>query len=147
MQAIFPVRYSHNEGALCSGEDGSSTELLTTDQPVKLGGRDLGPDPMSMLLASLLGCEQYVVDLAAKDLSMDIHSVAYEVQGDYDVRGFLGDEGVPSHFQRLRIKASVITKESEEKLAELARIVQKRCPVSDLFQAAGIDLQVKFVKV
>lgn len=31
---------------------------LTTDEPVRAGGTDKGPDPLSTLLAALTGCTQ-----------------------------------------------------------------------------------------
>ena len=88
---------------------------------------------MELLLQALAFCYSvgYVANAAA--LGIEIDSMTYEIEGDLDIRPFLGIfEGQRPGFTEIRAKAKVKSSNaSREQLEELCRYVQDTSPVRD----------------
>jgi uncharacterized OsmC-like protein len=123
-----------------SAEDGFSTEsavrgfTVRLDEPPELGGGDTGPNPVEAVLAALGSCQAIVYRAYANALGLQIDHVEVEARGHLDVRGFLGDRGVPAGFERVTFATRVVSPESAERIAELARHVEAHCPVLDILR-------------
>ncbi|MGH3040296.1 MAG: OsmC family protein [Gaiellaceae bacterium] len=107
---------------------------LHGDEPPVLLGRDQGPNAVELLLASLGFCYSvgYVANAAARGIELE--GMEYELEGDIDLRNFLGisDEERPGFTEiraRARIKARGAT---EAELRELCTYVQETSPVRDV---------------
>lgn len=127
-------------------EEGEGHEVVM-DEPQKMGGTDTGATPLHTLLASLAGCEHATAMLLARQMKIKLDSITFDIEGDYDVRGFRGVEGVPARYQTVRVKALVKTDAPQEKVDELAHLVHKKCPVAALFHDAGVQMDVSWTKV
>lgn len=70
------------------------------DEPPVLLGSNQGPNAVELLLQGLAFCYAvgYVANAAAKVI--EIESMEYEIEGDFDVRSFLGLEGSRPGFTR-----------------------------------------------
>lgn len=117
------------------------------DEPVTMGGEDRGPDPLSSLLGAWAACENVTARIVAKELNFNIQKMEFQVEGVLDPRGFMGDPNVKPYFQEVSIKVLVTTDEPEERVKELGRITDARCPIYTTFQAAGIKLHSEWIKV
>jgi putative redox protein len=124
----------------------SKQHTITIDEPPAMGGQDTGPDPLTTLLGALAGCENVVANLVAKELNFDLQGIEFDIQGTIDTRGLMGDPNVKPYFQQVTIHAKVKTNESQERIEELQRITDSRCPVYTTLKAAGIPLQSKWTK-
>ena len=62
------------------------------------------------------------------------------------MRGLLGVEEVPSRFEEVKGTIEVDCEASEERIKELGEKAEKYCPISDLYKAAGVKLELKWVK-
>jgi len=114
---------------------------LDCDEPPEFTGRDSAPNPVEYLLHALAGCVTTTLVMHAAARGIEIQSVQSELEGDIDVRGFLGlDKNVPRGFQRIRLTLRVASAAPAEQLAELVRY----SPVfNSLTQTVPIELKVQ----
>src|SRR3954452_11213854 len=63
---------------------------IETDEPSPLGGTDAAVDPMELLLASVGTCLTIGWVTHAARRGVDFRDLRIEVEGDYDLRGYLG---------------------------------------------------------
>lgn len=115
-------------------EDESRTApfVLEGDEPPVLLGSNQAPNAVELLLQALGFC--YAVGYAANAAvqGTEISSMEYEVEGDLDVRPFLGMEGPRPGFTEIRAKGRISSPNATpEQLEELCRYVQGTSPVRD----------------
>jgi uncharacterized OsmC-like protein len=115
-------------------EDTSRTRpfALEGDEPPVLLGENAGPNAVELLLQALAFCYAvgYVANAAAHGI--EISRMDYEIEGDFDVRSFLGLEGPRPGFTRIRAKGIVSSPNAtREQLEELCQYVQDTSPVRD----------------
>ncbi len=134
MQAV--VKWT--DGAMFVGESGSGHSVVM-DGPEDLGGRNLGPRPMEMLLLGTGGCAVYDV------MSMLTKSRQKVVDCRVEIAAERAD-AVPAVFTTLNlhfIVTGVGLKESAVKRAvELS--AEKYCSASIMLGAAGVDITHSF---
>ncbi|MCF4119897.1 OsmC family protein [Antribacter sp. KLBMP9083] len=122
-------RFIHN-----GAEDTTRTRafVLQGDEPPVLLGENAGPNAVELLLQALAFCYAvgYVANAAARGI--EISSMEYEIEGDFDVRRFLGLDGPRSGFTEIRAHARVSSPNTTTAdLEELFRYVQDTSPVRD----------------
>ena len=106
-----------------------------------------GPTPLEMALSSLLGCEGVIINRCAEAMDFAYTAVDMEADGEVDQRGSRGVAGVRPYFNWVKLRIRIHTGESEERLARLARNVEYRCPVMNLFRSADVAIEVAWVRV
>lgn len=125
-------------------EDNFRTEpfVLDADEPPVLLGTDIGPNPVEYLLKALAACvtSSLVYHAAAKGIK--INSIESKLEGDLDLRGFLGlDENVPKGYKSIRMKFKVDADIPDDKLEELLKIGPKYSPVfNTLTRGVPVDV-------
>lgn len=119
---------------------------IAIDEPVSMGGKDSAIDPLSAFLASLIGCENVMAQIIAKEMDFDLQGITFEAEGELDVSGLMGNLEVKPYFQNVVIKAVVETSESQERINELCAAVDLRCPVYRTIKDAGIRIENHWVK-
>jgi len=105
---------------------------LEGDEPPILLGSNKGPNAVEFLLQALGFCYAvgYVANAAA--LGIEISRMEYDIEGDIDVRPFLGLEGPRAGFTEIRAKGTVSSPNAtKEQLVELCQYVQDTSPVRD----------------
>jgi uncharacterized OsmC-like protein len=122
-------------------------EKITVDEPENLGGTDVGPNPVELVLGGLSSCTSVMIALIAKEQGFSYDGAAFHNEGTLDIRGLQGVEGVSPHFQTVRYKVEIKTNETEEKVEALRKEVEKRCPVLNLLVDAGADVQGEWITV
>jgi uncharacterized OsmC-like protein len=120
-------------------EDDTRAEpfVLAGDEPPVLLGDNKGPNAVELVLQALAFCYAvgYVANAAA--LGIDIERMEYEVEGDIDVRDFLGLDGPRPGFTQIRVTGRVSSPNaSDEQLTELCQYVQRTSPVRDIIANA-----------
>jgi uncharacterized OsmC-like protein len=105
---------------------------IDADEPEMLLGTDTGPNATEMLLHALASClnTSFVYQASARGIEID--SLELEVEGDLDLRGFMGvDPAVRNGFQQIRVTFRVVSEASPEEIEELCQAAQDRSPVYD----------------
>lgn len=106
---------------------------LHGDEPPVLLGSNRGPNAVELVLQALGFCYAvgYVANAAAQGI--EIERMDYEVEGDLDVRSFLGQDGERPGFTQIRVTGTVSSPNAtEQQLAELCQYVQDTSPVRDV---------------
>jgi uncharacterized OsmC-like protein len=99
----------------------------------------VGPNPMELLLAALGGCLCIVITMLAPQHEVAISSLAVEVEGDLDPRGFRGeDPDVRPGFSSIRYKVDLSTPAPEERVDTLLAHVARVCPVKDTLRGTEV---------
>jgi len=104
---------------------------ITMDEPLELGGTDSGPNPVELLLAALGGCQEIVYRAYATVIGLKIDHIEVHAKGYLDLRGLLNLADVPAGFSQVSFTTRIISDEPEEKIRQLAEMVEKHCPVMD----------------
>jgi uncharacterized OsmC-like protein len=107
--------------------------ILDADEPKVLLGTDRGANPVEYVLTALAGCltTSLVYHAAARGIA--IEEVESHLEGDLDLRGFLGiAEDVRNGYENIRVTFKIKADASEGQLRELVQLAQKRSPVFDI---------------
>lgn len=130
---------THSRGEIgafvhAGAEDDSRTSPFTMegDEPPVLLGRNHGPNSVELLLQALAFCYAvgYVANAAAQGI--EITRAEFDVEGDLDVRPFLGLPGPRPGFTAVRARARISSRNATpEQLQDLSRYVEDTSPVRD----------------
>ena len=130
---------THNVGTIgtfvhAGSEDHSRAAPFTIhgDEPPVLLGANKGANAVELLLQSLAFCYAvgFAVNAAARGIQVE--RMEYEVEGDLDVRAFLGLDGQRPGFTQIRATGRVSSPNaSRQQLEELCAYVQRTSPVRD----------------
>jgi uncharacterized OsmC-like protein len=117
------------------GEDTSRKTpfVLDADEPKVLLGTDRGANPVEYVLTALAGCltTSLVYHAAARGIAVE--EVESHLEGDLDLRGFLGlSEEVRNGYENIRVTFKIKADATEEQLRELVQLAQNRSPVFDI---------------
>lgn len=120
--------------------------VLDADEPPILLGTDKGANPVEYLLTALASCvtTSLVVHAAAKGIKLE--QVESRLEGDIDVRGFLGiDENIPRGYTNIRMKFKIKADATDEELQELLDYAPDHSPVYSTL-TNGVKVDVEFEK-
>lgn len=94
---------------------------MVADEPEALLGEDRGANPVEHLLGALASCLTGAMVYHAAARGIELRRVASRVEGDLDVRGFMGvTPGVPKGYQRIAVEFEVDADATPEQLRQLA---------------------------
>jgi uncharacterized OsmC-like protein len=119
-------------GRLADGKAELSAGAYTwhADLPPPLGGTGSAPSPTQYLLGALAGCAvAFIHDTLAPQLGISIEDLTVVARCRADARGLLGIEGAIPDLQEIEIEISIVTPDSDERLAALEELWRERCPI------------------
>ena len=115
---------------------------LHADEPPILAGNDEGANPVEHLLNALAACVTTSMVAHAAVRGIHIEELESELEGDIDLRGFLGlSEEVPKGFTDIRIKFRV--KADVDNMERLKRLTAYSPVFNTITQGAYVDIQVE----
>lgn len=135
-----------NQGTMRTEIDCGEFGVLVTDEPEAHGGTGKGPSPLQTVLAALTGCESVTFHRTAAEFDFEYESISYAAEYTIDIRGRMGNREVRPHFQTVRLEATVVTNESEERLRAVVEETEARCPVYNLISDAGVKLEARWIR-
>ncbi len=105
---------------------------FNVDEPKELGGSDIAPNPVELVLAALATCQEITIAAFASQLNIKVDEVKVNVKGNLDLRGFLGiDDSVNPGYQQIEYETIIHSPEPEDKIQQLLKLVETHCPVLD----------------
>lgn len=111
---------------------------IIADEPVHLGGKDLGPDPYTLLLSALASCTLSTLRMYIDRKAWQIGTINIEV----NLSQAIVEGKIVSTFYRNIIFGDPITEDQNERLLSIAR----KCPVSKILEnGIAIETQTKFL--
>jgi len=115
------------------------------DEPEVLGGTDLGPNPVQLILGALGACQAITYQVWAAKLGIVLEGFEARVEGDLDLRGFFGiDDVTRPGFQAVRVFVTIEGPEPPERYEELVQAVNAHCPVLDIVgNGVPVNVEVK----
>jgi uncharacterized OsmC-like protein len=117
------------------------TFQLEADEPPMLAGEDLGANPVEHLLHALSSCLTTSLIYHAAIRGIKIDELESELEGDIDLRGFLGlTNEVRKGYENIRVNFRVKT---DEKNMEKLKALSKLSPVFDV-ASHGTNVDVRF---
>jgi uncharacterized OsmC-like protein len=98
--------------------------VLDADEPPLLAGEDRGANPVEHLLNALAACMTTTMVYHAAIRGINVEEVESELEGDIDLRGFLGlSDEVRRGYEEIRVNFKVKTDaENLEKLKAFSRL-------------------------
>ena len=128
-------------GTRANGKKAYIQAGLHADEPPILAGQDDGANPVEHLLNALAACVTTSMVAHAAVRGIHIEALESELEGDIDLRGFLGlDEDVPKGFTDIRVKFKVNSDVGN--LERLKRLTAFSPVFNTITQGANVDIQV-----
>lgn len=131
---MLKVAVKWMDGAVFVGASGSG-HAVVMDGPEDLGGRNLGPRPMEMLLLGAGGCALYDVLSTLKKSRQDVRDCRVEIQAERA-------DAVPAVFTALNmhfvVSGSGLKENHVKRAVQLS--AEKYCSASIMFEAAGVAI-------
>jgi len=118
------------------------TFTMDADEPAILAGHDEGANPVEHLLHALASCLTTSMVAHAAVRGIPVEEVESELEGDIDLRGFLGlAPDVPKGYTDIRVKFRV--KAKPEDLNMLKKLVTFSPVFNTISQGANVDIDVE----
>lgn len=119
---------------------------VVIDEPTERGGTNMGPSPTETAMTALIACTNVIGHKCAQRLGVDLGTVTIDAQAQFDRRGVTMQEEIDLPFPAITLTVNCDTTARLEEIAAVGEETAKYCAISKLFQAAGTDLTVNWVK-
>jgi uncharacterized OsmC-like protein len=118
---------------------------MTIDAPEGLGGKNLGPSPLLVILASVGACIIAVVGFLAQIKGLKIDSIKCFSRGHINLGGIFGtDENLKPYYDNLKPVVQIKSPEPKEKIEALMQEVWDHCPaVQNMNRESGLEWKVQ----
>lgn len=119
---------------------------VVIDEPIERGGTNLGPSPTEAAMSALIACTNVIGHKNAARLGVDLGTVRIEADCKFDRRGVLMEEEIDVPFPQITLHVHCDTPASQAELTRVGVETAKYCAIAKLFEAAGTDLTVNWLK-
>lgn len=119
---------------------------VVIDEPIERGGTNLGPSPTEAAMTALIACTNVIGHKNAHRLGIELGEVSIDADCKFDRRGVLMEEEIDLPFPAVTLTVNCATGASQEDLDLVGVETSKYCAIAKLFEAAGTDLTVNWVK-
>ncbi len=118
---------------------------LISDEPPVLLGTNTAPNAVELILAALASCLSvgFIYNAAAQGIK--VNSLVLSLEGDLDLRGFLG-LSAPTRpgYQNIRVSCRIDGDAPREELEALCEYVQRTSPVLDILRnSVPVSIQLE----
>lgn len=119
---------------------------VVIDEPFERGGTNMGPTPTEAAMTALIACTNVIGHKNAHRLGIDLGKVTIDADCKFDRRGVTMQEEIDIPFPEITLTVNCDTSASQDDLALVGVETAKFCAIAKLFEAAGTDLTVNWVK-
>jgi len=100
--------------------------ILIADEPEKVGGKDLGPDPYTLLLSSLVSCTLATLRMYIEHKGLNIPEISVEA----NIFSVIETSGTVIYIERSISIQNVPDPELQQRLIQIA----ENCPISKILK-------------
>ncbi len=129
--AIYKPKVSSKHISGLYTESSVREHVVKSDYGEAAGGTNLAPNPIELLLSAMASCIEAAFYEFAVHKGYRITSLAVEVEGTLDLRGFFMIDDVEAGFRDLRYTFRIESPDDPDRLKSLAEEVIAHCPVVD----------------
>lgn len=106
---------------------------MIIDEPEHMGGTNLGPSPIQVLLMSLAGCINITGHQVAKQRGMKLNGMKIKIDGNMNPCTFIGCSFEErAGFQTITLKVTPnFENATKEEIESWLKETEERCPVTD----------------
>ena len=115
---------------------------FATDEPEGLGGGDSAPNPVEQLLGALGSCLAIGYAANATAAGIEIDNLRIDVEGDLNLKSFLGLEPGHAGYDTLRATVHITSDADDKAIAALHKTVVATSPVGHTL-AAAVPLEIE----
>ncbi|WP_299657272.1 OsmC family protein [uncultured Tateyamaria sp.] len=119
---------------------------VVIDEPVERGGTNMGPSPTEAAMTALIACTNVIGHKNAHRLGIDLGTIVIDANCKFDRRGVLMEEEIDVPFPEITLTVNCNGPASQAELTRVGEETAKYCAIAKLFDAAGTDLTVNWVK-
>ncbi|MBD3230121.1 MAG: hypothetical protein GF329_18225 [Candidatus Lokiarchaeota archaeon] len=118
---------------------------MIIDAPPGLGGKNLGPSPLLVILASIGACIIAVTGFWAQMMDIKIDSIKCFSRGHINLGGIFGTEKkLKPYYDKLRPVVQIKSPEPKEKIEKLMKEVWDHCPaVQNFNKKSGLEWKIQ----
>ena len=120
---------------------------VISDEPPSRDGNNAGPSPLEYMLVALCACINVSTSRMAQKIRFEYEDLESFAEGDLDTRGRKGEADVPVHYHAVRVTIRIKTDEDDKRIARLADLVSRYCPVDSFYQAAVPNYHVTWERM
>lgn len=110
--------------------------VLITDEPKQLGGQDLGPDPYTLLLSSLVGCTLATLRMYIDHKELTISEIDVEANMFHKIENY----ATVAYMERKIVFRDQPDKELQQRLLKVA----ENCPISKMLKG-NINISTELI--
>ena len=111
---------------------------VTSDEPEWLGGYKTGPTPSALFCASIGFAEDFIFARQAVLHGVDFDHYETRVEGHWDMKGSFGFDGRDPTVTEFQIETKVTSQAPVEKIVELVKLTNLRCPMTATVSKAAV---------
>jgi len=111
---------------------------MIIDEPEQMGGSNLGPTPVQVLLMALAGCLNVTAHEVAKQQNLGLKSLNIEIEGNLDACTFMGcNDANRAGFENINVNLNAEFEKihMQDTINNWLAETEKRCPVTDNIQS------------
>ena len=127
----------------------SSTDIrgftIESDEPAGLLGSNTAPNAVEPVLAALGACLTVGVTYVAAQRGITIQSMDFTIEGELDIRGFFGMEGIHPGYEHIGVMVHLEADAKREELETLLTTVIETSPVKDII-ARKVPVNIQLAK-
>jgi len=124
---------SSNLGGRFRSDVSIRDHAMIIDEPQSIGGTDMGPRPVEVVLAALGSCQEITYRAYATAMGIEIDRISVDLEGDIDFRGFFAvDESVRPGYDKIRATVTIESDAPASDIDKLREVVNGHCPVLDI---------------
>jgi len=118
------------EGLRCSARARNLPPIIV-DEPHRIGGTDLGMNPVELLLCAVGTCQEIMYSVYASMLGIQLDELRVTCKGTLDLHGLFGIRDVPAGLAAIEFETHIKSPASRESIRELIDRAERNCPIMD----------------
>ena len=117
------------------------------DEPVAMGGTNLGLSPTETLMSSLIGCTNVITHRIMEKMGFKINSLDIKSKTLFNKDGVSLIQEVEVPFPEITLDIAISTNASESDLVEVQKQLAMYCPIAKVIRNSGTVINENWNKI